>query len=292
MPVTTTSLAIGIIAAVLQALTVLRLLVFLWQSCRKSRSCAARWCRGCWAQCEKWLGKVSGTKKHIKACRDIQRTILRGFCACFLVASSIRFVHVQVNVAANVDPVYLAVDIPLLVAHAMLLTVLLSPYQISPLALDFLHAAGQLLCAVVIYFSEEEDLQSLVHMMLLPRLVTALWAQHGWKALVGHCLCSGVLWWRDPDMMYAAFETLGSQMILTCILHRHISFLAQQQINLSTKRVSIDDAAALMSGVCDCVVEVDSSFKLLEESPQLGTMLFCENSAATMAGADFLDCVP
>ena len=249
-------------------------------------------CRRFLAQSEKWLGKVSGTKKHIKAYRNIQRNILRACSACFLASSVFRFVRIQISLAANIDEVYLAVDIPLLVAYAVLLTVLLTPYQASPLALDFLHAVVQLLCAVVTYFSEMEDLQSVVYTLLIPRLVSALWVQYGWKALVGHCLCSGVLWWRDPNMIFAASGSLVFLMLLTCTLQRHISVVAEQHLNLDTKRVSMESAAALINGICECVVEVDSSFKLMEDSTQLGTMLFCENSAATMAGSDFLDCVP
>ena len=287
----TTALVVGAVAAVLQAVTVFKILIVLAPRWSNSRSFMAEWCRELVRQAERWLGRVSGTKKRIKAYRDVQRAILQHSCTCFIAAGVFRLIRIQVELSEATDPVYLALDIPVLVGYWTMLTVLLLPCEVSPFVLDTLHAGMQLLCAMAHFFANAEDVEAVAYLTILPRLVSALWVQWGWKALIGHCLCSGVLWWRDLDMVYIAFGSLFFLMTLTCTLHGSISLAAEQRVQLKAKRVSMESATALMSGICDCVVELDASFRLLEDSPQLGTMLFCENSAATLAGSDFLDLV-
>lgn len=287
----TVALVVGAVAAVLQAVTVFKILIVLAPRWSNSRSFMKEWCRELVVQAERWLGRVSGTKKRIKAYRDVQRAILQQSCICFMAAGVFRFIRIQVELSEATDPVYLALDIPVLVGYWTMLTVLLLPCEVSPFVLDTLHAGMQLLCAMAHFFANAEDVEAVAYLTILPRLVSALWVQWGWKALIGHCLCSGVLWWRDLDMVYIAFGSLFFLMTLTCTLHGSISLAAEQSVQLKTKRASMESATTLMSGICDCVIELDASFRLLEDSPQLGTMLFCENSASTLAGSDFLDLV-
>ena len=288
------ALAVGSLGALLQAITVVWLLVVVIQLRRKHGSCLAWWCWRIIAAANKWLGKVSLAKPHIKAYREIQRTILRRSCLGFVFFSSFRLLRIQVSLAndAEDNDVYLAFDIPVLIGYAMSLTVLLSSCRVTPLALDTLHAICQILVGVIIYLSETDDLQTLHVVTLALRVVPSLWVQHGWKAVAGHCLCSGILWWRDWVLAYQAFSAFALLTILTWTLHGAMSVLAEQQTVSKTKRVSMESAISLMYSICDCVVELDSSGRLLEDSPQLGTMLFCENSAATMAGAEFLELAP
>ena len=292
MQLPATALVICAIAAALQVLTLLKLLTVLVQRLRKRRSWLAPCCRGLMVEVERWLGKVSGTKKEIKAYRDLQRAILQRACTCFIGLSLFYLLRVQIDLAQGIDVAYPALDIPVLVGYAVSLSVLVMPCEVSPMVLDTLHALAQLLCAMALYFSKTEDLPTVAYLTVTPRLVSALWVQYGWKALVGHCLCSGVLWWRDSRMVSIALGTLALLMILTWTLHGSISVAAKQRLSFKTKRVAMESATALMNGICDCVVELDSTLKLLEDSPQIGTMLFCVNSAATMAGSDFLDLVP
>ena len=107
-----TALVVGAVAAVLQAVTIFKIFIVLARRWSNSRSFMAEWCRELVRKAERWLGKVSGTKKRIKAYRDVQRAILQHSCTCFMAAGAFRLIRIQVELSEATDPVYLALDIP------------------------------------------------------------------------------------------------------------------------------------------------------------------------------------
>ncbi|CAK0790598.1 unnamed protein product [Prorocentrum cordatum] len=118
-----------------------------------------------------------------------------------------------------------------------------------------------------------------------------------WLLVLTATLCSSILCGTVDPLRACDFEAHRARysshvcqaglMLTACVicLHRYICLAAQYEIEARISRNELQAARSVLRGVCDAVVELDSDFRLQDESPQLVNMLLL-NSQRSLLGED------
>ncbi|CAE8646229.1 unnamed protein product [Polarella glacialis] len=172
------------------------------------------------------------------------------------------------------------------------------PAWVTPLSLIFCHVLLTITCAVALAL-EQSILQWSYHILWVTIIRTGLGVSHGDKRVTiannaVFSLFMLVFVQLRWGMTFVMFQTIVGPSIFICILSVHVEQSRESELRATLEAKASKEletsVEAVLATICDAVVLLSSSFRLLRPSPHLAGMLLGSSSSAVfMTGGNFID---
>mmetsp|Transcript_73013 Transcript_73013/g.171172 ORF Transcript_73013/g.171172 Transcript_73013/m.171172 type:complete len:403 (+) Transcript_73013:437-1645(+) len=151
------------------------------------------------------------------------------------------------------------------------------PQLISPCSLDLWYFVLHGICTLPMFCECEDQLQRISTVSLIFRFLLGICARRSWLVIL-----TGVLHWLivvqrvnfslQSDIFLQ--QSLEATLWLTVVtgVRMHMYDYSRLRLDLKSANVELGASAALLRGLCDTVVEVDSELKLVEKSKKCGSL--------------------
>ncbi|CAE8695012.1 unnamed protein product [Polarella glacialis] len=172
------------------------------------------------------------------------------------------------------------------------------PAWVTPLRLIFCHVLLTITCAVALAL-EQSILQWSYHILWVTIIRTGLGVFHGDKRVTiannaVFSLFMLVFVQLRWGMTFVMCQTIVVPSIFICILSVHVEQSRESELRATLEAKASKEletsVEAVLATICDAVVLLSSSFRLLRPSPHLAGMLLGSSySAVFMTGGNFID---